>query len=315
MVPLILVVGYLGSGKTTFLQRVVTALGARNIRPRVILNDYQDASVDAARLSTLQALVTPISGDCVCCGSRDELFAALLARNPQPDSVVLVEANGTSDAAELHDMLALDPRLGAFSRPIQVTVIDVSRWQKRWFDKTLERDQTETASHVWLNWAEDQSSNRVREVEAAITRLAPGVHVTNPEAFSADMAELVTTLGETADRAVSPVSRRHVAHHDGARHHFASLGVAFPSLVSRAALHALVMEFAPFLRRAKGVVTLAESPERQHTWSFIGGDRVIRLDALPESGFPPVAVFIGAQLPAEEICARIEALSVESREL
>ncbi len=127
-VPLVIIVGFLGAGKTTLLQRIIPILGKAGIRPRVILNDYEDATVDAARLSTLDALVAPISGDCICCGSRDELFTTLVNMDVGPRSLVLIEANGTSDATELHDMLVLDQRLTSFTLPIQLTVVDVKRW-------------------------------------------------------------------------------------------------------------------------------------------------------------------------------------------
>lgn len=305
--PLVLVVGYLGAGKTTFLQQVIPALASAGLRPRVILNDYQDARVDAARLAALDTLVTPISGDCICCGSREELITTLVGMERLPGDVVVIEANGTSDAAELHDILLLDRRVAGFARPQQVTVIDVRRWQKRWFDKTLERDQAEVASHLWLNWTEGLPDWRLDEVRTALRALNPAAVHTTPAGVAAEVTALVAALADAPVRAEQGEARpTSPGHHE--RHHFASLGVTMPPLVRRAALEALVQRIAPSLRRAKGVVTLAESPDRQHTWSYLGGDRRLRFDVLPQSGFAPVAVFIGAGLPEDEIRAAVAAL-------
>lgn len=48
--PLILVVGFLGAGKTTFLRELLPLLEARGLEPFVIINDYANAKVDASSL-------------------------------------------------------------------------------------------------------------------------------------------------------------------------------------------------------------------------------------------------------------------------
>lgn len=305
-VPLLLIVGYLGAGKTTLLQELIPRLGAHGVRPRVILNDYQDARVDAARLAALDALVTPISGDCICCGSREELLAALAGMVIDADTAVLIEANGTSDAAELHDILALDPRLSALSRPIQVTVIDARRWQKRWFDKTLERDQVTTASHVWMNWADDLAPRRLASVEASLAEVNPNARRTTPEVLTSELASLVRM--PPPERIVRPGAASPSHRHDPHRHHFASVGVELPPVVARSALITQVLALAPGLRRAKGVIGLTETPGTQWAWSYVAGDDTLRFEALPLAGFATVAVFIGVDLAEEALARLVETL-------
>ncbi|MBL8980982.1 MAG: hypothetical protein JNL26_02300, partial [Gemmatimonadetes bacterium] len=220
-VPLLLIVGYLGAGKTTLLQRLIPALGAEGVRPHVILNDYQDARVDAARLAALDALVTPISGDCICCGSREELLESLVALDVDERSAVLIEANGTSDAAELHDILTLDPRLTRMSRPIQVTVVDARRWQKRFMDKRLEREQAVTASHLWINWSEGLGARRIDEVVNSLATINARAQRTSLEALTAELATLVRS--GAPDRVITPGANRPAHHHEPHRHHFASV--------------------------------------------------------------------------------------------
>ena len=77
MIPLVLMAGFLGAGKTRFLTQLVPALATLGTRTRIVLNDFQNARVDAARLGALEALVTPLNGECVCCGSLRELLQTL----------------------------------------------------------------------------------------------------------------------------------------------------------------------------------------------------------------------------------------------
>ena len=57
MIPLVLLVGFLGAGKTRFLSDLIPAMHTRGLRPRIILNDFANASIDASRLAVLDALV------------------------------------------------------------------------------------------------------------------------------------------------------------------------------------------------------------------------------------------------------------------
>ena len=72
------------------------ALGLAEIRPTLLINDYQNARVDAAQFQNLTEEVKALSGDCVCCGSRDELFSFLQEFKHSPGRVMIVETNGTN---------------------------------------------------------------------------------------------------------------------------------------------------------------------------------------------------------------------------
>ena len=111
MTSLVLLVGFLGSGKTTFLKGILPRLKARGILPHVIINDYQNAGVDAMQLQDLAPEIRSITGDCVCCGSKDDLLAELRRFEPAPGRIVIIETNGTTDSEQLIEMLSLAPEL------------------------------------------------------------------------------------------------------------------------------------------------------------------------------------------------------------
>jgi G3E family GTPase len=124
-----------------------------------------------------------------------------------------------------------------------------------------------------------------------------------------ELDTLALSLADAPPRMVLPAPASPEVRHDhAARHHFASIGVRFPDVVSRQSLEDLTQAYARNLQRAKGVVTLREAPGEQFVWSYLGGDRRVRFDRLPETGFAPVAVFVGAGLPANEIIASVHAL-------
>jgi G3E family GTPase len=60
--PLLLVAGFLGAGKTTFLRALLPALARRGLRARVLLNDFQNARVDGATLADVAPDLVALHG-------------------------------------------------------------------------------------------------------------------------------------------------------------------------------------------------------------------------------------------------------------
>jgi G3E family GTPase len=325
--PLVLLTGFLGAGKTSLLQRVIPPLGARGLRPVVILNDHRNARVDAARLASLQALVTPINGDCVCCESRDALFDALLQVPMTPGTIVLIEANGATDAEELLGALTMDTRLRDYAPPTQVAIVDALRWQKRHWHNALETDQVATASHLWMNWTERVDAVRLAEVKEEVEGINGRAHRVTPES----LAEILGTL--SAELADAPPRRRalptadaggeaHHGHgHDHAhehaslhvhQHHFASVELPIYGLVSREAFMATIAALPADVVRAKGLVRFADAPTLDYVWSRIGGDPTVYLDPVPRTPLAPIGIFIGAALDVSGIAAALQLASSTS---
>ena len=130
-IPLILVAGFLGAGKTTFLQALMRELKEKGVGFSVVVNDFENAEVDASRLRALGAEVQAISGSCVCCSSLDEFLVSLRDIDVPEDGVLLVEANGASDLISLIAAVTMREECRRFLSPLQVTMVDGRRWQER----------------------------------------------------------------------------------------------------------------------------------------------------------------------------------------
>lgn len=312
MMPLVLLAGFLGAGKTHFLTRLLPRLAAAGVRPHVVLNDFRNARIDAARLAQLEALVTPLAGDCVCCGSLTELLDVLRAIPDDPRGAVLVEANGATETDELLAYLTMDRQLAHCTPPLQVTVVDAGRWQKRWWHNALEAAQLRTATHVVLNWGERCGARRLTEVEAAVRTLAPEARPTTPERFADELAALVAAHGAAPPRrigrplpAASPAAPAAPAH----AHPFAAHTLPLPAQVARAPFAAFVEGLPRAVVRAKGLVRFADAPDTMWVWNRTEGRRALTLDpSAPHAGAEPVALFIGAQLRVDALAAAVDAL-------
>ena len=68
MEAIIAIVGFLGTGKTTLLKKIVKEFVDKEWQPNIILNDYENANIDAQDfLSFLNKdQVNALSGSCIC---------------------------------------------------------------------------------------------------------------------------------------------------------------------------------------------------------------------------------------------------------
>ncbi|MCA0374746.1 MAG: GTP-binding protein [Gemmatimonadetes bacterium] len=321
MIPLVVIAGFLGAGKTRLLTQLVPALAAHGIRSRIILNDLENAAVDAARLGDLEALVTPLDGECICCTSLRDLLQALYAVPPAQDTVLCIEANGATETVELLAHLATDPRLAHFTQPLQVTVVDGARWGRRWWHNTLERAQVATASRLLLNWTERLSAPARAKLESGVRTVNPHAPFVDAPALAQELAALARVVDADGTRDGRHVATAHTHHHahnhadDHAHTHehpYASCVLPLPPRVDRATFSAFVAALPTQVVRAKGLVRFTDRPTEMFVWNRVPGRKGMRLDrAHTHDDADTTALFIGVALPVEELVARVHALSSE----
>ena len=304
MTPLVLIAGFLGAGKTTLIRKLLPELVANNCRPHVILNDYRNANVDAATLEQYQDLVKPIAGTCVCCGSRDILLQVLTEMGTFENSIVLLEANGTADTAELIDLLSTEERCRRYSLPIQISVVNVKRWQRRIW-RRLERLQVQTAGFAHLTHLQHATTERINHVQQHVQSLAPQAVLADISDITAFLAKQPATLSALPPRAPIKLdadqSHHHEHKHHHAEHHFSSLEVELPIHLSREKLVTWLETIQKEVVRIKGVAFL-QGEERPCYFERLEGTRRINIRTLDTPwNAPPVAVLIGAQIDATPI--------------
>lgn len=303
-VPLALVAGFLGAGKTTLIRRVLPLLVARQVVPHVVINDYRNARIDAQTLEGYAASVAPINGTCICCDSRDELMETLKQYELPPRSVVLLEANGTADVPELIEILTADRRARRYTLPMPITVVDAKRWQKRYWHNGLEAGQVSAAIGYLITRADEVPERRMAEVEADLKQRAPRAQPIDPEWLADRLTEMVEHPERFPPRRFAPPvlgeSSTHV-HHAHA-HHFASMEIPLPTRLREEQIEAFLESLPLEVIRAKGVAYLDGEPLRAVLFQKIEGrERPAFIDLPKPSRFEPLAVLIGAQCPREAI--------------
>jgi len=196
MTPLVLITGFLGSGKTSLLRQLLPELKRAGVQPHVILNDYANADLDSSTLRDLVPDITPITGSCVCCNSMDDLILTLDELTLGERDVVLVEANGTTDPLPLIEVFLLTRLRHRYPCLLQINLIDAKRWQKHGAENELERMQARTASHLMFTWLDAAAKERQLNVRTEVKKINPRAVEIEVAAFAHELISLASMSAE-----------------------------------------------------------------------------------------------------------------------
>nr|MCR4588921.1 GTP-binding protein [Lachnospiraceae bacterium] len=132
-IPVILITGYLGSGKTTFLNRL---LHQEQRKVALIVNDMGSINIDARLLRQDNVVekdtrLVEMSNGCICCTLRDEFMQEIEKLSQRKDiEAVFVEASGISDPGSIAQAFLAYEEMAPSSRIYLssiVTVVDADR--------------------------------------------------------------------------------------------------------------------------------------------------------------------------------------------
>jgi G3E family GTPase len=109
--PVTILSGYLGAGKTTLINRL---LGEdHGLRLMVVVNDFGAVNIDDALIQAEEGETLALTNGCVCCSMDQDLQMALrriVLQANRPDHV-LIEASGVSDPAAIAETVQSIPEL------------------------------------------------------------------------------------------------------------------------------------------------------------------------------------------------------------
>ncbi len=193
--PVTVIGGYLGAGKTTLVNRWLRHALTEGRRVAVLVNDFGELGIDADLIVAARDDVLELAGGCVCCSFGSDLIGALLgllARRPVPDQV-LIETSGVALPGSVAQAarLARDVSVG----PVLVLVDALSvieRAHDRYVGDTITR-QLAQAGRVLVSRTDLADPQRHQAVWQWLADAAPGV----PVAVAADEAMPAVTDLET----------------------------------------------------------------------------------------------------------------------
>ncbi|MEM1297397.1 MAG: GTP-binding protein [Verrucomicrobiota bacterium] len=304
MRPMVLLSGFLGAGKTTFLRHCLTELADRQLLADVILNDRENPELDCETLRERAASVAALAGSCVCCDGMQELAELAMAASKSDQDVLFVELNGTADPIPLLEAFTLMESRFLMRPRWQVGVIDVRHFGNRGAFSDLEILQVETASHLCFSHKD--------EIDAAeLNGIRERVRAINPRASETDVAGLTEQLGHAIARnqklafgsvgestksgslpLPGPLDPRHRLAHE-----FTGCQILIPEPQQPRRLISWLADLPDSVIRGKALTRTVDEPDSRHLFERVGGEVCPAPIRVPISNRVPASVIlIGADL-------------------
>jgi len=208
VIPVTVVTGFLGAGKSTLVQKWLSELPREETA--VIVNERGQVGIDGELLSAHVARLREITGGCVCCSSQAELVSALeeLSKSSPRPKRLLIETSGAASPAGV--IRAIGRGDGDLRLDGVVTVLDVTRAREALaFDLTVE--QLGFADIVVMSHVDKAISVDVEDVEATARHHAPAAVVARARNGELD-AGLIELLAQRVEALHLPAEA--AAHQD-----------------------------------------------------------------------------------------------------
>lgn len=313
MTPVTIVTGFLGSGKTTMIGRILRDPGFA--RTAVIVSEFGEVALDHDLIVAGDEQVLTLTTGCLCCVVQTDLGRTLLdLRRRRADGTaefdrVLIETSGLSDPAPLLQGLITAPD-GAVV-PSVVTLVDAIHGEASLRAHAEARQQVALADRLLLSKTDVHtvSTGLLAELAGLNPGVAavPALGVAAADLFGAPPIEAV------AERLAG---RPRVARHPGVQTFAVTRQRPLPALALTLLLQAVAEHCGPNLLRLKGLVAIEEMPGQP---AVIHGVRHVVsapafLDRWPSHDETTRIVFITTGVPRFFIARLLDAIETEVRD-
>lgn len=264
--------GYLGSGKTTLVNHILRSGTGRETL--VLVNDFGELAIDGELIEAEAGGVVTLVNGCTCCSLATPLIDFLVSLREQGSrpQLLIVEASGVANSA----MVASHAMIPGFRLEGVVTVVDAESIGQRLLDDyvgvTVQR-QIEAADVVVINKTDLAAAGDLESARESLGLLAPGALVV--EAVNAEVP-IVFLLGETLESDLDLFEARN-ASREGEEPHATHETWSWEcdSAINRDRLEAVLGSLPDHILRVKGVVNFDGSPMHRSIAQRVGSRLMI----------------------------------------
>ncbi|WP_175637783.1 CobW family GTP-binding protein [Metabacillus schmidteae] len=295
--------GFLGSGKTTVLKRMVKELKNRNKKLGIILNELGDTNVEQHLFKDEQAY--ELLNGCICCSIQEDLKSTLNQFILSPVDVLLIEGTGIANPQEILDALSSPEYIDHFQLTSLISIVDASHFldYHSFFSSSKEirqllKEQISHASLLIVNKTDLVSPKKLEKVMAKTKELAGDQTKIILSAFgevSLDVLLEARVLTVEIDQQTNPPS-----HHSSIK----AIKIIDLPLINRKAFVAWLKELSAEIIRGKGYVQFEDD---RHLYSFQFASKKVHFEKIEDvTTEKPIIILIGDQLDPSTIRASFD---------
>ncbi|WP_338777739.1 GTP-binding protein [Metabacillus sp. FJAT-52054] len=287
-IPVYVISGFLGSGKTTVLLKMLERLKERGKKTAVILNELGEVNLEA-HLFQGETMYELLDG-CICCtikGDLSETLIRIAGELPdEPVDVLLIEGTGVANPAEIKSAL-MDPSISrTFELHSMIGIADAAHFleYQSIFTSSKEirmlmKEQIETADLLLMNKVDliqDHKKNKIRrKLEKMVSSETSIIESIYADVSFSELEKKRSRIGEAR----------------GALHHHGTAIKTFRISPAQWTIRELEerLKAKPGLLRAKGIVSV----EGGQAYSFQYASGIMEQEAISGTAEETAVILIG----------------------
>lgn len=259
--PVTLLGGYLGAGKTTLVNHLLRAASGRRIA--VLVNDFGDLGIDGDLIEAREEDVISLAGGCICCSFGGDLMAALLRVRDRAASLdhVLIETSGVALPASVARALQLVKGLRLNAVVVLADAGAIQQQAANGYVGETVRHQLQQADLLVLNKLDLLPSPPSPSLGPWVAQQAPQAFVleaTRGQVSPELLFDMPIPRGDFARRHEAGAAERPLDLRAGAHGIFRSISFAFAGAVDVDALERALIAHPDRIVRAKGLLRGAD---------------------------------------------------------
>ena len=287
-IPTTLLCGFLGSGKTTRINRLIGDGALENAL--FLVNDFGSINIDAELIESREDTILRLNNGCACCGIAGNFSAQLrdIKRWSQRPEHLVFEASGI---ARPRPLMQLFDAAEGYALNNAESLIDAGAFERHYQNPAISDifiAQLREVSRLRINRVNWLSAERRERLTQEIIAINPEATLVYEENFEESTGEPPSPMPAMNHTATGPLVSR---------------SVTLPRPIDVAALDALLAMAAIDLVRVKGMVMANDASHTRYLVQFSGG-RTTRVATT--AGKAQALVAIGHR--GETLKAFIEAL-------
>lgn len=190
-IPALIVSGFLGSGKTTLVRRLLEDAQREGVRVAVVSNEFGELGIDRELFGNPDDSYVELEGGCVCCRLSDELVDTLqmLRERANPDRII-VETSGIALPFDVQLNFWREPISDWIEDDVAVVVVNAEQlYERRDLEETFEH-QVSSADLLLLNKADLVPAASLASLEESLRAIEPDAPILRSVKGDVDPAAL-----------------------------------------------------------------------------------------------------------------------------
>lgn len=252
--PVILITGFLGAGKTTFLNELLRHLDSLGKSIALLINEFGRANIDSSLVESDSGIIYEVNqGSIFCVCTRDQFIKALddITTHSPAFDVAVIESTGIANTRDIGEYLSMAPLAGRIDIKQNFCLVDAVNFHKVFATLPAVKTQVEEASVCVINKTDMADDNMISELEGKIKILNDDAPVVKTSFGKIDFTRHLDLTGSWQTRTQLDTSPP-----EG----ISSVTMTADGIFSKKNLMSMLSSYSEILLRAKGFVNTTDGP-------------------------------------------------------